>query len=467
MNDLTRRELLTALAGTWGLAQRPPPVTSSDDLIALDMVDLIARVRQRKASALEIAEAHLHHIEALNPEISAFITVTADRARADARAIDSSLARNAAVGPLAGAPIAHKDLFETAGIRTTAGSRLYDRYVPRRDADIVRALSRAGVVMLGKTNTHELGGGVTTINPFSGTTHNPWDRSRIPGGSSGGSAAAVAAGMAVAATGSDTGGSVRIPAALCGCVGFKPSFARLSTRGLLGACPTFDHVGLLTRTVADAAVIFGTLVGSATAGRSRVLGIPRGHFFDGLAPDVGRVVEDAIRALRSIAADVRDVSFPIDGHTTTSVFDPIVVSEIQARFAVDWKDRPEAFSPAFADVLRVEGPSAAAVEAARLALAAYRRDVATVFQSVDILVVPTVPMTAPRIEGFIDGGLILRNTWPFNAAGAPALSVPCGFDNEGLPVGLQLVGATGADTAVLGLGRAFQQVTDWHRRRPR
>ena len=180
-----------------------------------------------------------------------------------------AMAREARRPPLAGLPIAHKDLFETAGIRTTAGSRLYDRYIPKRDADVVRAMSRAGAVMLGKTNTHELGGGVTTINPFYGTTRNPWDRSRIPGGSSGGSAAAIAAGMAVAATGSDTGGSVRIPAALCGCVGFKPSFGRLSTRGLLGACPTFDHVGLLTRTVADAALIYRTLTAARRTRRTR------------------------------------------------------------------------------------------------------------------------------------------------------------------------------------------------------
>ena len=170
--------------------------------------------------------------------------------------------------------------------------------------------------------------------------------------------------------------------------------------------------------------------------------------------------------LRSLAADVRDVSFPIDRQTMAAVFDPIVVSEIQARFARDWKTRPEAFSPSFAGVLRAERPAAGAIDAARRALANYRRDVSTVFQTVDVLVTPTVPVTAPPIEGPIDGELILRNTWPFNAAGTPALSVPCGFDRQGLPIGVQLVSAAGREAKVLALGRAFQAVTDWHRRRP-
>jgi aspartyl-tRNA(Asn)/glutamyl-tRNA(Gln) amidotransferase subunit A len=484
--NLTRREWLTALAGVYAIGQIPAMGPPHDDLVALDAGDAIARIASRGVSAIELTEAYLQRIETLNPSIGAFVTVTADRARADARRIDAAIVRKAAPGPLAGLPIAHKDLFETAGIRTTAGSRLYEHHVPRRDADIVSALSRAGAVMLGKTNTHELGGGVTTINPFYGTTRNPWDRSRISGGSSGGSAAAVAAGMAAAATGSDTGGSVRIPAALSGCVGFKPSFARLSTRGLLGACPTFDHVGLLTRTVADAALIFNVVTGAAADARASEhrlsgperhtepatsvarlrVGIPRGFFFDDLAPDVAQAVEGAITALRSVAANVENAAFPIAKTTMAEAFDPIVVAEIQTRFARDWKSRPDAFSPSFASVLRAERPADRTVDAARRALAAFRLEVGTLFQSVDVLVTPTVPVTAPLIEGPIDGELILRNTWPFNAAGTPALSVPCGFDRQGLPVGLQLVGSVGGDEMVLRLGRAFQAATSWHRERP-
>lgn len=468
MESLTRRELLAALAGACGAAWSQP-AAPRDAWVALDAVEVIAQIEARRVSAVELVDEYLRRIETLNPSLTAFVTVTADRARADAARIDSLLARQAPVPALAGLPLAHKDLFETAGIRTTAGSRLYEHYVPTRDADVVRACSQAGVVLLGKTNTHELGGGVTTINPFYGTTRNPWDRSRIPGGSSGGSAAAVAGGLAVAATGSDTGGSIRIPAAFCGCVGFKPSFGRLRTRGLLGASPTFDHAGLLTRTVADAELIYRALDPAAarSSGAPTLrIGVARHFFFDGLAAAVSRAVEDAIGTLRSITANVRDVQFPIDQQTMATVFDPIVVSEIQTRFAANWKTRPEAFSPAFAAALRAERPAAGAIAAARHALAAYRRDVGTLFQTIDVLVTPTVPITAPPIDGPIDGGLILRNTWPFNAAGTPALSIPCGVDPTGMPVGMQLISAPGRDSSVLGLGRAFQTVTDWHRRRP-
>jgi aspartyl-tRNA(Asn)/glutamyl-tRNA(Gln) amidotransferase subunit A len=281
--------------------------------------------------------------------------------------------------------------------------------------------------------------------------------------------------MAVAATGSDTGGSVRIPAALCGCVGFKPSFGRVSTRGLLGACPTFDHVGVLTRTVADADVILEAVERSAIRGAPPTpfaplaplrIGVPRAYFFDRMPPDVARAIEDALVVLRSLAAEVRDVTFPIDEQTMATIFDPIVVVEIQARFAGDWQTRPDAFSPSFAAFLRSERPASTAVDAARRALDGYRRDVEAVFRSVDLLVLPTVPVTAPSIDGPIDGGLILRNTWPFNAAGTPALSLPCGLDGRGLPIGLQLVGAVGNDRRVLDGGRAFQAATAWHQRRP-
>ena len=204
-----------------------------------------------RASPLDVTAAYLRRIDQEDARLGAFVTVSRDRAVDDARRVTRSLMAGTLTGPLAGVPIAHKDLFETAGIRTTAGSRLYDSTCRQQDATVVARLAAAGTVLLGKSNTHELGGGVTTINPFFGTTRNPWDRARVAGGSSGGSAAAVAAGLAAAATGSDTGGSVRIPAAFCGCVGLKPTFGRISTAGLLGAAPTFDHSGLIARTVAD------------------------------------------------------------------------------------------------------------------------------------------------------------------------------------------------------------------------
>ena len=211
-----------------------PGRSQAGDLTALTVTEAVDRIRKGDLSAIDLTEAYLARIADQNPSLHAYVTVTAERARADAR-------RVRARSPLFGVPVAHKDLFETAGIRTTAGSKLFETFVPKGDAAVVARLAGAGAVLLGKTNTHELGGGVTTINPFFGTTHNPVDTSWIPDGSSGGSGAAVAARTALAATGSDTGGSVRIPAAFCGCVGFKPTFGLVPTAGLLGACPAFDH----------------------------------------------------------------------------------------------------------------------------------------------------------------------------------------------------------------------------------
>jgi aspartyl-tRNA(Asn)/glutamyl-tRNA(Gln) amidotransferase subunit A len=485
---VTRRHLLAALALTPAWPGRYPADVrsqpSSEDLVWLDIAAIRSGLAARTFSAVELTEAYLRHIERLNPALTAFVTVTPDRARADARRIDEGRTRHEAMGRLAGVPIAHKDLFETAGIRTTAGSRLYERHVPARDATLVARLAAAGTVMLGKCNTHELGGGVTTINPFFGTTRNPWDRTRVAGGSSGGSAAAVAAGLALAATGSDTGGSVRIPAAFCGCVGFKPTFGRIGTAGLLGAVPTFDHAGLLSRSVADLAALYPEAAGyggraaAALAAAVQVrpgarpstsplrVGIARRFFFDGLQPDVARAIEAALDVFRGAAREVRDVALPVDGNTMASVFDPIVVAEIHQRLGNDWRTRPDAFSPAFAGVFKVPPPTRGELDAAARALGAYQAAVRLVFERVDVIVTPTVPITAPPIAGPIDGALILRNTWPFNAARTPAISLPCGSDAGGLPVGLQLAAAPGGEAMLLQAASLYQRLTTWHTLRP-
>src|SRR5262245_23301360 len=349
---MTRREWLQAMAGVvlipaGGRKQGGPP--SVDDVTALPMSDLVTRFERRELSPIDVTEAYLARIRLLNGDLNALVTVTPERARSDAwrasRGLPPVPPTSDARGPLpVGAPIAHKDLFDTAGTRTTAGSRLYESRIPARDAAVVARLSAAGVVMLGKTNTHELGGGVTTINPFFGVTRNPVDRTRIPGGSSGGSAAAVVARLCVAATGSDTGGSVRIPAALCGCVGFKPTFGRISTSGLLGSCPTFDHVGFLTRTVHDAelmltAVTVDTPKSSSPTPGTRI-GIPRAYFFDHLQPDVAKAIDMSVQRLRSTGAIVEDIELPIDDRTMSRVFDPIVISEIWSSLGAQWRAHP-------------------------------------------------------------------------------------------------------------------------------
>ena len=434
------------LAGPLPIGARPI-VNQSDDFTTLSVAAAAARIAAGTLSAADLVEAYLSRIGRLDPEIHAFITVTADRARADAK--------RATTGLLRGIPVAHKDLFETAGIRTTGGSRLFESHVPERDADAVQRLTRAGAVMIGKTNTHELGGGVTTINPFFGTTRNPADPSRIAGGSSGGSAAAVAARLCGAATGSDTGGSVRIPAALCGVVGFIPTFGRLSTSGLLGACPTFDRVGVLARTVQDAGLVVRAMTGEggqslADAGNARRrIGVARQFFFDALQPDVARAMDRVVNRYRQLGVEVVDRDLPVDAQTMARVFDPIVVSEIWSRYGEDWRTRPQLFSAGFAEFFETPASPAADVAAARRALAEFQEQMDAALRGVDAVMMPTVPVTAPRISGPIDGPLILRNTWPLNAARTPAISVPCGTDAGGLPIGVQLTGRRGQDEGVL------------------
>ncbi len=488
---MNRRDwLAAALAGVSpavlrGARQTPPapprpPAASGQakggaaagDATLLSIAELDAAFTAGRLTPTDVTAAYLQRIDAMNGALGAFVTVTRDRADADTR---RALMRGAAgapdaaprrPGPLAGVPIAHKDLFATRGIRTTGGSKLHETWIPDDDAEVVRRLAAAGTVLLGKTNTHELGGGVTTINPFFGTTHNPHDPARIAGGSSGGSAAAVAARLALVATGSDTGGSVRIPAALCGCVGVKPSFGLVPTAGLLGACPTFDHAGVLARScddalavlavMADETAVAAPLTDAYRAAQQRGLkgvriGVPRAFFFAALDADVARAVEQALAALQAGGAVVRDVALPVTDALYDRMFAPIAVSEIRATYARDWAARPDAFSPDFAAVFAGPGPSPAEVTTAREARLAFERTVADVLAGVDVLAMPTVPLVAPRIAGPIDGMRILRHTWPFNAARVPAVSVPCGTGNDGLPVGLQLVGRMGDDARLLAI----------------
>ena len=416
----------------------------TNDLTALTIAEASRRLAARSITPVQLANAYLSRISELNKDLNAFITVTADLARREAKALDDDR-----TGPMWGIPIAHKDLFETRGVRTTAGSMLYDDYVPEENAAIVQQLERAGAVLLGKTNTHELGGGVTTINPFYGTTRNPVDRTRIPGGSSGGSAAAVVAHLCAAATGSDTGGSVRVPAALCGCVGFKPTFGKYSTRGLIAASPTFDHVGFLTRTVEDLQVVFSAVQpGTRDPGPGTPrIAVARRYFFDDLDPAV-------TAAMKSIGPDkLPTIDFPIDAKTMARVFDPVFSFEMWGRFGADWRTNPGSFSKDMAGFFSTPRPSIAQYEEGLAALKEYQAAVDKLFDSVDIVITPTVPLVAPPIGGPIDGMKILRNTWPLNAAGTPALSVP--IQTTGLPVGVQLIARRGEDDKLLQFGRQF------------
>ncbi len=481
---MTRREWLAALGGLSAMlaadavahAAQPAPAPAGDPT-ALGLADLQAAYASGRLTPLEVTAAYLARIDRENAALGAFVTVSRDRAMDESRRLRVGVRGTGLRSPLIGVPVAHKDLFKTRGVRTAAGSRLYEHDVPADDADVVARMAMAGAVMLGKTNTHELGGGVTTINPFFGTTHNPRDLTRIPGGSSGGSAAAVAARLALVATGSDTGGSVRIPAALCGCVGLKPTFGLLPTTGVLGACPTFDHVGLLTRTAADAALALATVVperwppglaveaylegyrAAVTRGvRGLRVGVARQGFFDGLEPGVLRAVNATLERLRGAGARVFDVSIPTGARLYDEMFGPIAVSEIRATYARAFRARPDAFSKDFAAVFDGPDVTAATLTTAREARDAVQRSIEAALAEVDVIVTPTVPLVAPPIAGPIDGIRILQNTWVFNAARVPAVSVPCGTGASGLPVGLQLVGRPYGEPALLAAATLIERL---------
>ena len=436
---MTRREAIALLVSAFA---------QSADLTSLTVAEASRRLASRSITPLQLANAYLARVNALNKSLNAFVTVTTDLARREARALGSR--RGEARAPEAprsgsalwGIPIAHKDLFETKGVRTTAGSLLFETHIPAQNAAIVQQLEDAGAVLLGKTNTHELGGGVTTINPYFGTTRNPVDHTRIAGGSSGGSAAAVVAHLCAAATGSDTGGSVRIPAAFCGCVGFKPTHGKFSTRGLIAASPTFDHVGFLTRTVEDMQLITGGS-SSVASGSSRIA-IARNYFFEDLDPSVSA----AMRNLK-----YPEVEFPVSSQTMQQVFDPVFSFEMWGRFGADWRAHPGSFSKAMSGFFATPRPSIAQYEEGLAALKEYQAAVDKLFDQVDVIITPTVPIVAPSIAGPIDGMKILRNTWPFNAAGTPAVSLPVA--NQKLPVGLQLVARRGEDDKLLQIARTL------------
>ena len=446
-----RREALAALLAGPFMAARAidaqanlPSIAlaKEGDLTALTIAEASRRLASRAITPLQLTNAYLTRIGSLNTSLKAYATVTAALARNEAKGLGQPR------GPLFGIPIAHKDLLETRGIRTTAGSLLYEHHIPSTNAFIVERLEQAGAVMLGKTNTHELGGGVTTINPFFGTTRNPVDTTRIPGGSSGGSAAAVAAHLCTAATGSDTGGSVRIPAAFCGCVGFKPTFGRISTQGLLGTSATFDHVGFLTRTVEDAQIVFAAAMGTTDEASAELvtprIAVARNFFFDDLEPAVATAINASV-------AKYPAIDFPINAKTMARVFDPVVSFEIWGTLGAAWRTSPGSFSKDFAAFFSTPRPSIAEYESALGALKEYETAVDTLFDSVDVIVMPTVPVVAPLIAGPIDGMKILRNTCPFNAAGTPAVSIP--LMSQSLPVGLQVVARRGEDDKLLRIVR--------------
>jgi aspartyl-tRNA(Asn)/glutamyl-tRNA(Gln) amidotransferase subunit A len=444
--------------------------------------DTYHALRARKTTARELVDETLRKIAKLDKRLNAFITVTGDLAREAADELDGELAAGRDRGLLHGLPIAHKDLMRTKGVRTTAGSKIFANYIPQRDADVVRILRAAGAISLGKTGLHELAYGVTSNNPHYGAIHNPWDLSRIPGGSSGGSAVAVAAGIVPFATGTDTGGSIRVPASFCGIVGFKPTFGKISTAGVLPLGITQDTVGPLTRTVRDAAIAYQAMAirptGYVPAKEISLagvrIGVPRNYFFERVDAEVASSVKKAIQAAERAGAKINEIDVP-DTVALTEAAATCLLSEAPSALR-PYLDRREDFGE---EVL-------ARLDAGRKILAvdyldALRvrrkigREFARLWDRIDCLFTPSTPMTAPIIgEKFVTfhGGeeevraAGTRFTRGMNAVGLPAISIPCGFSKNILPIGLQIIAGRDRDDFVLQIAAAMEDTLDCARRMP-
>ena len=463
---------------------QPPP-----DLTRLTLVDAMAMLRRKAVSPVELARAFLARIERLNPALNAFITVTAEQALQQAGQAETEIQRGHWRGPLHGIPLALKDLIDTAGIRTTAASAVFKDRIPSEDAEVVRRLKAAGAVLLGKLNMHEFAYGGTSVPSYYGAVHNPWNLRRIAGGSSGGSAAAVAAGLCIAALGSDTAASVRHPAAYCGVVGLKPTYGRVSTRGVIPLSWSLDHIGPLCRSAADAALILETIAGYDPLEPSSVkrpadryasaigadtaalrIGIVRRPYFDDLDPDIAAALTASIKELAGITAEVREVELPYANLLLT-----IASAEAYAFHRPYFTHTPQLYQAMTRQRLeQAAGISAADYLNARREMERLRWSADDVFSSVDLLVTPTTAIAPITIEeGYFDPPLPVdgtpiefRNTHMFDVLGLPAISIPCGFTRDGMPIGLQITGPRFGESRVLTLAHAYQQITDWHTRSP-
>lgn len=467
--------------------------THSESELAFLSIEQAARLLRRKEiSPLELTEVALARIERWNPALHAYLTVLAEGARRQAKLAEREIRRGRMGGPLHGIPISIKDNFWTRGIRTTAGSKILADFVPNEDSEVAKTVARSGAILLGKTNMHEFAYGITGENPHYGSSRNPWAPDRVSGGSSGGSAVAVGSGMGFASVGTDTGGSIRIPSALCGIVGLKPTFGLVSTTGVVPLGITFDHAGPIARSVTDACILFEAIAGKYPRGEMRPdyrrlrkirprqfrIGVPKEFYFERLDSEVRRLVEAAAKKFASLGARVEEVSLPrLAGAVDQAIY--VVVAE-----ANDYHES-QGYFPAraseYGDDVRAHlegGHKLLAVD--YLGALPKRRQIAedfeAAFERVDIILAPTSPIPAPKIgqsqvrvtgeEETSTRAELLRLTRPANLTGFPAISIPCGFTREGLPVGLQLLGPRWGEARLLSIALAYEEATEWHKRHP-
>ncbi|MSP14696.1 MAG: amidase [Chloroflexi bacterium] len=466
----------------------------SQELCSLTLAEVAPLLQQSKISPVELTQAYLDQIAALNPTLNAFLTITGAEALAAARQAEMEISAGQYRGPLHGVPIALKDLFDTAGVPTTGGTRIMQERIPAEDATTVKKMRNAGGIILGKLNLHECAYGITTVNPHFGACHNPWDTQRICGGSSGGSGAALAAEMCLLATGTDTGGSIRIPAALCGTVGIKPTYGRVSAAGVLPLCYSLDHPGPMARRVWDTAAFLGVMAGYDPADPATLaapvpnyleqieggiaglkIGFDDAYARSGTNEEVYRAFLAALEVLRGLGVEIVPVSNPwmeegaeaamtLLSADATLPHRETMVSR-RADYGIDVITRLE-------NGLKI--PPVELAQALRTRQWT-QRHFAELFAQIDLWVTPMSGITAPPIDqvvaevkatGLYYAPALTLFTRLYNLAGVPALALPCGFDSQNLPVGLQIVGPWLEESLVLRAGYAYEQATAWHKRRP-
>ena len=472
------------------------PDLDPTDPTASTLIDLARAIRVGKLSPVAVTAAYLDRIARLDGTLRAYITVDGDGALAAAAALEREAAAGAWRGPLHGVPLAHKDLCLIPGLPTSCGTLTGDYFVGGPPCTAVARLVSAGALTLGKLNMTELALGPFGDNAHHGDVQNPWRLGHVSGGSSSGSGAAVAAGLAAGALGTDTGGSIRLPAACCGLAGLKPTYGRVSRAGVMPLSWSYDHVGPLTRTVRDAALLLGVIAGhdplDATSSRRPVpdylaglergvkglrVGVAGGFFADGLDDSISRAMAEAVATLRGLGAAVGTVGVPDPGPMVAACSNVMVRAEAAVIHSRILKERPGELQPAVRDRL-APGLTVTAVEylqGQRLRARFTREFIDDVFSRIDVLATPTIPEPAPALAAVKAGGAadviarmgrFSRLTRPFNALGLPALSLPCGASADGRPVGLQLVGRPFDEATLLRLGQAYESATTWHRRRP-
>jgi aspartyl-tRNA(Asn)/glutamyl-tRNA(Gln) amidotransferase subunit A len=455
----------------------------------LSIAEAAERVSLREISPVELAEACLARVAEVDGRLNAFITLTAESALAEAASAKDEIAAGKYRGQLHGIPLALKDIFDVAGVKTTAASKILAGNVAGEDSGVTRRLREAGAVLLGKLNLHQFAFGATGRSSDYGPACNPWDASRVTGGSSSGSGAAVASGECFAAMGTDTGGSIRIPASLCGVVGIKPTFGRVSRAGLLPLSWSLDHAGPLTRTVEDAAIILQAVSGHDERDdwsshepvpdyRARLrdgvkglrIGVPDSFFNESLLPEVDALVKDALRVLEGLGAVVEPVTLPFIADIPNAVT-AIMLPEALAYHQKWMAERPEDYADDVRYRLELGSAFLAVdyVQAQRFREMAVRAWRDEVFSKFDLIATASTQTTATPIEAS-DLSVVfslIRLTNPLNLLGVPAISVPCGFSTEGLPIGMQLAGRWWDEATVLRAAYAYEQATDWHSRRPK